>query len=309
MTEVLQAPPEPNEEIHFARGPHASLRADGGCKSIGAAELLEHRRSVLVWGQQSWEWMGEAHPASMKTRELRCERVTPAHSSVQNDQSTSFVVVLLDPQRYLVITGSQHSDVQDTTIVTLCADGQGLKAIIGEGPPTLHCRNLCAAVGFGDGRLLVAGGAVWSATAAGRKLCLASTEILDRRTWTFTQGPSMSIARGSCAAARLGPTRVIVMGGYDGVRRLASTEVLDESSMTFCPGPSMMEPRSGFAVVHVGPSHLLIVGGVGHLKRLSSTELLNIDTMTFTPGPQLLSPRAGCAAVLVNENRGHAAEE
>ena len=64
---------------------------------------------------------------------------------------------------------------------------------------------------------------------------------------SFSSGPAMSAWRSGCTAARLGASRLLVLGGFDGSNHLDSTELLDLKDMSFSPGPRLSTWRSGCA--------------------------------------------------------------
>jgi hypothetical protein len=91
------------------------------------------------------------------------------------------------------------------------------------GPSMGSARWLCAAVAVDELHVLVLGGRDSASTV------FATTELLDVVALEFAPGPTMQARRVGLAAARLdtaeGP-RILVVGGYDGTRRLSTTEVL-----------------------------------------------------------------------------------
>ena len=60
---------------------------------------------------------------------------------------------------------------------------------------------------------------------------LLSTEILNIDTMESYEGPSMRSVRQGCAAIQLDASRILVLGGDDGITYLNTTEVLNTDTM------------------------------------------------------------------------------
>ncbi len=131
------------------------------------------------------------------------------------------------------------------------------------GPKLTTARALAVAVQLKDGRVLLAGGV--DNTGAP----LASAELYDPATNTFTATGSMSIARGGHAGALLGDGRVIVGGGTndfsDAVKALAgaqaSCEIFNPATGTWSPGPSMNARRLAPSFDSLSDGRVLMSGG------------------------------------------------
>lgn len=107
-----------------------------------------------------------------------------------------------------------------------------------------------------DGRVLVAGGAISQPYPQPSKP-LASTEIFDPATGTFTPGPAMGAERTSHTATVLDDGRVLLAGGS------ATTiwaELFDPATMTFTRGPEI-GARQAHTATTLHDGRILFFGG------------------------------------------------
>jgi hypothetical protein len=75
---------------------------------------------------------------------------------------------------------------------------------------------------LGNGKVLIAGGFT---TRPGEYFAIASAELYDPATGTFTATGSMTVARDSHTMTLLPGGKVLIAGGYDGTSSLASAEL------------------------------------------------------------------------------------
>lgn len=130
-------------------------------------------------------------------------------------------------------------------------------------PDLMEARYCHTASLLPDGRVIVVGGTRDHANKDG---VLASTEIFDPRTRSWTRGPSLREARCEHVAAVMLDGRVLVAGGHsgkwEGNKGLKSVEIYDPVKNQWSPGPSMEHARDGASIVPpTTNSPLAVIGG------------------------------------------------
>jgi hypothetical protein len=128
-----------------------------------------------------------------------------------------------------------------------------------------------------DGRVLVAGGSYDDGT----EHFLASAEVFNPATGTFTAVNDMGAARVRAAAAPLPDGRVLVAGGNNGSTRLSSAEVFNPATNAFTPVNDMSTDRARMGAAPLPDGRVLLAGGTNGAP-LSSAEIFNPATNTFS---------------------------
>src|SRR5271155_68539 len=157
-----------------------------------------------------------------------------------------------------------------------------------------------------DGRVLLTGGV----QNVGFRSELASAEIYDPASGTFSATCSMSVAREGHTATLLRDGRVLVVGGSDnGTHTLDTAEVYDPSIGAFSRAGHLNQPRVAHVAALLGTGKVLIAGGgrggmpSGYIS-YDTAELYNPSTRTFSPMLARMNyDRVGAAAVSLNDGR------
>ena len=149
-----------------------------------------------------------------------------------------------------------------------------------------------------NGKVLVAGGNDSAGNA------LASAELFDPITETFTPTVSMETGRSRHTATLLNGGKVLLAGGLDGNNQpLASTELLDPANGTVTPTKgSMATARAYYTATLLNDGRVLVTGGFDGKNGLATAELFDPKSGTFTQTKgNMETPRFDHTATLLND--------
>ena len=169
-------------------------------------------------------------------------------------------------------------------------------------------RGLHTATRLADGRVLIAGGgpANWVSTAFPY---LASAELYDPATGTFSPTGTMTMPREDHTATLLEDGRVLIVGGNDeGSHTTPTAELYDPSTGAFSPTGSLRTARGFHTATLLADGRVLIVGGDAAAWEdsgpfLASAEIYDPATGTFSPAGPLAEGRSHHAATLLPDGR------
>ena len=130
---------------------------------------------------------------------------------------------------------------------------------------------------------------------------LASTELYDPNTGTWSAGASLATARDQQTATLLPSGEVLVVGGRasDGQSALSSTELYDPTSGTWHPAAAMSDARYGHTATLLPSGKVLVTGGFTPYVSLASAEIYDPLSDTWSPAAALSTARVSSAATLL----------
>ena len=161
-----------------------------------------------------------------------------------------------------------------------------------------------------DGRVLIAGGSTQYVPTRLTSEYVATAELYNPVTGTFSMTGSMAVARGGHSATLLPGGRVLIAGGdvSGSGWSLASAELYDPATGTFSPTGSMTVARVRQPATLLKDGRVLIAGGMVDARgvsmpELASAELYNPKTGSFTSTGSMSVSRMWHTATLLPDGR------
>ena len=154
-----------------------------------------------------------------------------------------------------------------------------------------------------DGTVLVTGGLDPAGDRLG--IPIATAEIYDQATGTFTLTGPMTTGRFFHTATLLENGMVLITGGLNGGEPLATAEIYDPVAKTFSSTGTMTMARMGHTATLLGGGKVLLVGGGGSFggNATAAAELYDPSSGSFTATNPMMSPRSMHTATLLQNGQ------
>ena len=159
-----------------------------------------------------------------------------------------------------------------------------------------NSRRFYAAARLADGRVLAVGGS--QTPVGGPQTRLASAEIYDPASGTWSTTGAMATTRTGHTATLLLSNRVLVVGGFDGVNNSSSAEVFNPTLGTWS-GTGAVHTTVSFHTASLLPTGQVLVAGGGGTD-LRATAVYDPASGVFLPGPPLAFKRSIPSAAVLN---------
>jgi N-acetylneuraminic acid mutarotase len=187
-------------------------------------------------------------------------------------------------------------------------------------PDMSSVRSGASASALADGRVLVAGGydrrVIPLPNPTGQPFCcidvqilpLASTELFNPTTSTWTPGPNLAQGRINHKAVALKDGRILVVGGANGLNPappMTTAELFDPAAGKWLSAGTIGAPRTQFTLTALADGRAIVAGGAtaDGSAPLRSTVIYDPVANQWSPGPDLANGRSGHAAALLPDGR------
>ena len=281
--------PLPINSMSLGRGNHTSIRLQDG--------------RLLIAGGDDGLGLLEAITDSTELFDPASGRWEPA--DVMGRQRTQHAAVLLNDGRAMLVGGFgvvqakiDEQQIDQPLIETdVFNPTTGSWSFVGE---ISTPRDALAATLLSDGSVLIAGGDDSRGT---EDSILASAEVFDLSSGTWSPAGSMSHPRQSHSATLLDDGTVLVAGGDAGGNPFQSAEIYDPSSGAWTSTAEMADARERFIAVSLEDGRVLVAGGNGASGRLASAELYDPGTGAWSSTGDMEAARLRPSAVRLNDGR------
>jgi hypothetical protein len=155
-----------------------------------------------------------------------------------------------------------------------------------------------------SGKVLITGGFT-SAEVNQQAASLASTEVYDPATGTFSPAGDMAVARGGHAATLLQDGRLLITGGYaaagPSTTVASSAELYQPSTGVFASAGKMTASREEHTATLLTNGQVLIAGGATATEVMATAELYDPAMGMFAGTDSMATPRTGHSATLLQD--------
>jgi len=286
-----------HESVHqLARGPFSATSSMSHYRANHTATLLSDGRVLVTGGDDLWP-LSSAELYNPKTG-------TFSATGTMTTARSAHSATLLPDGRVLIAGGCaggcwNHNPVASAELYDPKTGTFGATGSMAT-DRTYHTATLLA-----DGRVLIAGGC----TDAFCNHTIASAELYDPKTGSFSPTGSMSTYRVNHTATLLSDGRVLVTGGCTDAfcnHTFASAELYDPKTGSFSPTGSMSTYRARHTATRLSDGRVLVAGGCTDEfcnHTIASAELYDPQTGTFDATGSMSAARDFHAATLLSDGR------
>jgi hypothetical protein len=151
-----------------------------------------------------------------------------------------------------------------------------------------------------SGKVLVAGGQ----SGVGSFVYLATGQLFDPATSTWSSTASMSAGRSNYTLTRLNSGSVLAAGGYTtSGSALASAELYNPTTNVWTAAGSMSVTGVRREAVVLNTGNVLVTGGGGSLHAIATTDIYNSSAGTWSTGPSMITFRVRHNITLLADGR------
>ncbi len=272
---------------------------------------LPDGRALLAGGASDFDASTSLATAEVYTPPQQCPRTCgPAWLPLAplNEGRAQATATRLKDGSVLVVGGLRNDGSSTTYLSSVERFLPATRTWATTGP--LHtARVMHMATRLQDGRVLVTGG--WTLKADGTHGPLASAELYDPATGTWTLTGSMAHVRSHHAATLLPDGRVLVVGG-DSTRETSLAEVYDPNTGTWTSTAPTLGVHWGTQLVSLPGGEVLALGGrvrvvddspPVQLDVSPDTDVYDAVTGTWRAGPAMNVNRMGPTALVLHSGR------
>ena len=276
-------------------------------RGLHTATLLPNNKVLVAYGSNSSSYTKATGYVGLSSIEVY-DVGTGTFTEILGDDGLGIFghTATLLPNGTVLLAGGFINDVWDDYLDSTSDNGAGLYDSAtgvwsGTGNMTANRGDHTATL-LANGKVLIAGGADPDPTGTG----LASAELYDPSTGTFTQTGSMAVGRYLHTATLLQNGKVLIVGGVltSTSDPVATAEVYDPATGIFTMAGAMATAREQHTATLLADGRVLIVGGTtstgtGDLHRTATAEVYDPSTGSFSVTGSMAEARTFHTATLL----------
>jgi hypothetical protein len=271
-------------------------------RGLHTATLLPDNKVLVAYGSNSSSYTDATGYVGLSSIEVY-DPGTGTFTEIVGDSGTGIYghTATLLPNGTVLLAGGFVNSVWDYAGISTSDDGASLYdsatgVFSGTGNMTANRGDHTATL-LANGKVLIAGGADQDPTGTG----LASAELYDPSTGTFTQTASMAVGRFLQTATLLQNGKVLIVGGVltSASEPVATAEVYDPATGIFTMTGAMATAREQHTATLLADGRVLIVGGTTSTGTTATVEVYDPSTGSFSVTGSMAEARAFHTATLL----------